>query len=36
MRLLNVTPVQAVIELSTADPEQVAERTLECFRTFSK
>ena len=36
MRLLNVTPVQAVIELSTADPKQVAERTLECFRTFSK
>ena len=36
MRLLNVTPVQAVIELSTVDSEQVAERTLECFRVFSK
>jgi transcription-repair coupling factor (superfamily II helicase) len=36
MRLLNVTPVQAVIELGTSDPEMVAERTLECFRAFSK
>ncbi|SHJ28761.1 transcription-repair coupling factor [Fibrobacter sp. UWP2] len=35
MRLLNVTPVQAVIELGTAIPEQVASRTLECFKVFS-
>lgn len=36
MRLLNVTPVQAIIEIGTVDPEQVAVRTLECFRVFSK
>lgn len=35
MRLLNVTPVQAVIEIGTVDPESVAERALECFRIFS-
>lgn len=35
MRLLNVTPVQAVIELGTTNPENVAEKTLECFRAFS-
>ena len=35
MRLLNVTPVQAVIELGTTSPEKVAEKTLECFRAFS-
>ncbi len=36
MRLLNVTPVQAVVELGTSDPEKVASRALECFREFSK
>ena len=36
MRLLNVTPVQAVIELGTVEPEKVAERALECFRIFSE
>lgn len=35
MRLLNVTPVQAVIELGTENPELVAARTLECFKVFS-
>lgn len=35
MRLLNVTPVQAVMELGTVDAEKVADRALECFRKFS-
>lgn len=36
MRLLNVVPVQAVIEMGTSIAEIVTEKTLECFRVFSE